>query len=144
MLPLSGEKRRCRRDRRTAADVGIEANILCNSPCITAARRRTAGHGLAWLLLKFQANRYGEQLRARLNEELARAGAPWAVYGAFSGFHTFLNPKRRPLDPTRFDPLAVDYRELSGNPKPLAQKIRLALLVNGVVAPDLAYRARLI
>jgi glutamate-1-semialdehyde 2,1-aminomutase len=79
-----------------------------------------------------QANRYGEQLRARLNEELARAGAPWAVYGTFSGFHTFLNPNRRPLDPTRFDPLAIDYRELSGNPKPLAQKIRLALLVNGV------------
>jgi glutamate-1-semialdehyde 2,1-aminomutase len=79
-----------------------------------------------------RANAYGERLRARLNEELARAGAPWAVYGAFSGFHMFLNAKRRKLDPLRFDPLAVDYRELIANPKPLAQKLRLALLVNGI------------
>jgi glutamate-1-semialdehyde 2,1-aminomutase len=79
-----------------------------------------------------RANRYGEELRARLNEEIARAGAPWAVYGSFSGFHTFLNPQRRPLDAARFDPLAIGYRELTGNPKPLAQKFRLALLVNGI------------
>jgi glutamate-1-semialdehyde 2,1-aminomutase len=79
-----------------------------------------------------RANAYGARLRAALNEELARAGAPWAVYGEYSGFHMFLNAKRRRLDPTRFDPRAVDYRELTANPKPLAQKFRLALLINGI------------
>lgn len=79
-----------------------------------------------------RANAYGEKLRAALNEELARAGAPWAVYGGFSGFHLFLNAKGRRIDPRRFDPLAVDYRELTANPKALAQRFRLALLVNGI------------
>jgi glutamate-1-semialdehyde 2,1-aminomutase len=79
-----------------------------------------------------RANAYGEELRARLNEELARERVPWAVYGTFSGFHVFLNPKGRPLDPLRFDALAVERQELLGNPKPLVEKLRLALLVNSV------------
>ncbi len=79
-----------------------------------------------------RANDYGQKMRAALNEELARVGASWAVYGDYSGFHMFLNAKGRRIDPTRFDPLKVDYRELTANPKPLAQKFRLALLVNGI------------
>jgi glutamate-1-semialdehyde 2,1-aminomutase len=57
---------------------------------------------------------------------------PWAAYGTFSGFHTFLNPAGRPIEPTRFDPLQLGYQELTANPKELARKMRLALLVNGV------------
>jgi glutamate-1-semialdehyde 2,1-aminomutase len=78
------------------------------------------------------ANTYAEELRTRLNDVLARAKVPWAVYGTFSGFHVFLNPKSRPLDASRFDPTALDHLELTANPKPLAEKVRLALLVNGV------------
>ena len=57
---------------------------------------------------------------------------PWAVYGTFSGFHVYLNAKQRPLDPERFDPLELDYRDLTTNSKALARKVRLAMLVNGV------------
>jgi glutamate-1-semialdehyde 2,1-aminomutase len=57
---------------------------------------------------------------------------PWAAHGTFSGFHVFLNPKGRPIDPLKFDPFAIDYREMVAVPGPLAQKFRLALLVNGV------------
>ncbi|MCK6453354.1 MAG: aminotransferase class III-fold pyridoxal phosphate-dependent enzyme [Alphaproteobacteria bacterium] len=79
-----------------------------------------------------RANAFAAELRARLNEELKRAGAPWAVYGTFSGFHTFMNPQRRAIDPLSFDPFTIEFRELSTIPKALAQKLRLALLVNGV------------
>ncbi|MCC7048593.1 MAG: aminotransferase class III-fold pyridoxal phosphate-dependent enzyme [Alphaproteobacteria bacterium] len=79
-----------------------------------------------------RANAYAAELRQRVNQELASAGTPWAMYGTFSGFHMFLNAKRRPIDPLRFDPLALDDRELTANPKALAQKFRLALLANGI------------
>jgi glutamate-1-semialdehyde 2,1-aminomutase len=79
-----------------------------------------------------RANAYAEELRARLNETFARERLPWAAYGTFSGFHVFLNPKGRPLDPQKFDAFAVDRQELLGNPKKLVEKFRLALLVNGV------------
>ena len=79
-----------------------------------------------------KANTYAATLRARLNIELAQAGVPWAVYGTFSGFHVYLNSKQRPLDPERFDPLELDYRDLGANSKALARKVRLAMLVNGV------------
>jgi glutamate-1-semialdehyde 2,1-aminomutase len=79
-----------------------------------------------------RANAYAAELRAALNETLARERLPWAAYGTFSGFHLFLNPKGRPLDPLKFDPFAVERQELLGNPKPLVEKFRLALLVNGI------------
>jgi glutamate-1-semialdehyde 2,1-aminomutase len=79
-----------------------------------------------------KANTFAAMLRTRFNAELARAGVSWAVYGTFSGFHVYLNTKQRPLDPERFDPLELDYRDLSTHSKPLARKVRLAMLVNGV------------
>jgi glutamate-1-semialdehyde 2,1-aminomutase len=78
------------------------------------------------------ANDIADKLRGRLNEVLAEAGVPWAVYGTFSGFILFLNPQRRQIDPLRFDPMALDYRELLANPPALMQLVRLALLANGV------------
>jgi glutamate-1-semialdehyde 2,1-aminomutase len=79
-----------------------------------------------------RANAFAATLRGRFNAELARAGVPWAAYGTFSGFHVYLNSKQRPLDPEHFDPLELDYRDLSTHTKPLARKVRLAMLVNGV------------
>ena len=79
-----------------------------------------------------RANRYAAELRAGFNEILAAERVPWAAHGTFSGFHIFLNPKNRDIDPSRFDPFAIDYREMVAVPAPLAQKIRLALLVQGV------------
>jgi glutamate-1-semialdehyde 2,1-aminomutase len=79
-----------------------------------------------------RANAIGESLRTRLNEVLAEAEVTWAVHGTFSGFHLFLNPQRRPVDPLHFDATSIDFRELLSNPPGLAQLVRLALLVHGV------------
>jgi glutamate-1-semialdehyde 2,1-aminomutase len=78
------------------------------------------------------ANATGEKLRAQLNEVLATEGVPWAVYGTFSSIKIFLNPKQRPIQPTKFDPLSVGYEEILEQPDALARAFRLALLVNGV------------
>lgn len=79
-----------------------------------------------------KANRYAADLRRRLNEVFVEEGLPWSAYGTYSGFHIFLNPKKRAIDPLAFDPLSVPHQELLGNPKPLVAKLRLALLANGV------------
>jgi glutamate-1-semialdehyde 2,1-aminomutase len=79
-----------------------------------------------------RANLYAAELRTGLNEILAAERVPWAAHGTFSGFHIFLNPRNRALDPNKFDPFAIDYREMAAVPAPLAQKVRLALLVQGV------------
>ena len=79
-----------------------------------------------------RANDFGERLRASLNEVLVDEGVPWAAYGTFSGFHVFLNPEGRSIRPDRFDPFSIDYRELKANPPGLADRLRLAMLSNGV------------
>ena len=79
-----------------------------------------------------RANNFGERLRGALNEVLIDEGVPWAAYGTFSGFHVFLNPEGRSIRPDRFDPFSIDYRELKANPPGLADRLRLAMLSNGV------------
>lgn len=79
-----------------------------------------------------RARAHGEQLHGRLNHELAARGVAWALYGTYSGFHLFMNPEGRALDPTRFDPGAVPYEELKAKPARLVHKLRLAMLVHGV------------
>jgi len=72
------------------------------------------------------------RLRDSLNAMLAKEGAPWAVYGTFSGFHLYLNPTGRKIDPEKFDPFDVGQDELKPSSPAQANKIRLALLANGV------------
>lgn len=79
-----------------------------------------------------KANKFAGDLRRALNEVIAAEGASFAFYGTFSGFQLFLNPKRRKLDPLNFDALSIPYTELKDGDKALAQKLRLAMLVNGV------------
>ncbi len=79
-----------------------------------------------------RANDFSERLRAALNEVLIDEAVPWAAYGTFSGFHVFLNSEGRSIRPDRFDPFSVDYRELKANPPGLADRLRLAMLSNGV------------
>ena len=79
-----------------------------------------------------RANDFGERLRAALNEVLVDEDVPWAAYGTFSGFHVFLNPEGRDIRPDRFDPFSIDYRELKANPPGLSDRLRLAMLSNGV------------
>jgi len=77
-----------------------------------------------------KASRTAADLRAALNEVLAEEALPWAVYGTYSGFHLFMNPKGREI--ARFDAHACDFDELKGQPKTIARKLRLGLLVHGV------------
>ena len=79
-----------------------------------------------------KANATAAALRATLNDVLAEERVPWAVHGTFSGFHFFLNPQQRPIDPHKFDPTALGYKELLSNPPALSKLLRLALLANGV------------
>lgn len=79
-----------------------------------------------------RASAFGAELRAGLNAVLEEENVPWAVYGTFSSFHLFMNPRGRAIRPTAFDPLDYDYTELKERPPALVNKIRLALLVNGV------------
>ena len=79
-----------------------------------------------------RANDFGEKLRAVLNEVLSEEDVPWAAYGTFSGFHVFLNPEGRAIRPDRFDPHSIGFKELKANPPGLADRLRLAMLANGV------------
>jgi glutamate-1-semialdehyde 2,1-aminomutase len=78
------------------------------------------------------ADALAAKLRAALNAVLAREGVQWAVYGTSSGFHFFLNPQQRDIDPEHFDPFACTMDELKTPPAQLMSRLRLALLVNGV------------
>ena len=78
------------------------------------------------------ANAFGESIRAALNQLFADTGTPWAAYGTFSGFHIFTNPKGQAIDPLAFDPHAFTWEELKANPANVVEKLRLAMLLNGV------------
>jgi glutamate-1-semialdehyde 2,1-aminomutase len=77
-----------------------------------------------------RASRTAALLRTALNEVLAEEGVSWSVYGTYSGFHTFLNP--RGDRPREFDPAALTLDDLQAQSKALVNRLRLALLVHGV------------
>jgi glutamate-1-semialdehyde 2,1-aminomutase len=79
-----------------------------------------------------RASRTAVALRAVLNEVLEEEGVSWAVYGSYSGFHTFLNPRGDRIRASRFDPATLTLDALKAQSKALVNKLRLALLVNGV------------
>ncbi len=79
-----------------------------------------------------RASRTAASLRAALNEVLEEEGVSWAVYGTYSGFHTFLNPRGEKIRPSTFDPTTLTLNDLRSQSKALVNKLRLALLVNGV------------
>lgn len=78
------------------------------------------------------ANAYTAELRDRLNHLFAETGTPWACYGTFSGFQIFLNTQKRAIDPVNFDPFAVPFMELKAAPGPLVDRLRMAMMLNGV------------
>ena len=78
------------------------------------------------------ANDYAARMRAALTDVIVEAGVPMAVYGEFSGFHIFTNPKGRAISPRAFDPFECEPDELKGTRPDLAQKLRLAMLCEGV------------
>ena len=79
-----------------------------------------------------RATRTAGALRELLRSVIADNGVPWGVYGDFSVIHIFTNPNGRKIDPYTFDPLDCQFDELALKPKELTNKLRLALLINGV------------
>ena len=79
-----------------------------------------------------RANASASSLRAALNEVLEAEGVPWAVYGTFSGFHIFTNPRKLPIRPSAFDPFTLPFDALKAQAPDLVQKLRLAMLLHGV------------
>ena len=79
-----------------------------------------------------RANDYAERLRGRLNQILVEEQVQWAAYGTFSGFHVFTNPMKRAIDPEKFDAASVDWKEIKSNPPGVSDRLRLAMLINGV------------
>lgn len=79
-----------------------------------------------------RANASAEALRSGMSAALAKAGLPWAVYGTFSGFHVFTNPRRLDIDPEGFDPLDHSWEVLKESNKDATIKLRLAMAIQGV------------
>ena len=74
-----------------------------------------------------------ETLRPELNRVLAEENVPWSVYGEFSVFHIFTNPKQLPISPAEFDATACDYTTFAPDPREmLLAKLRLGMLIHGV------------
>ncbi|WP_027285792.1 aspartate aminotransferase family protein [Rubritepida flocculans] len=80
-----------------------------------------------------RANKAGEAMRAALNAVLAEERMPWAVYGEFSFFFLYTNPRNLPVDPLAFDAFALPPEAFAPDPrKSLQQKLHLGMIVNGV------------
>lgn len=79
-----------------------------------------------------QANATCGALRDGLNGVLSDEGVRWAVYGTTSGFHLFLNPNNRDISAKTFDPFDASFDELKSSPTKVVNRMRLAMLVNGV------------
>src|SRR6266699_1291843 len=81
-----------------------------------------------------RANRFGEDLRQRLNEVFEEERVPWAAYGTFSSFELFTNPEGMPITPTRFDPLQFSAAALKGGERNagVVHKLRLGMMIHGV------------
>ena len=103
-----------------------------NANPVTAAAGTAALGVIAETDANARADATAAELRAAMNAELARAGMKWAFYGSSSGFHLFVNPRGREIDPERFDPFRVDREEIKDQPKRLTTRLRLALLLGGV------------
>jgi glutamate-1-semialdehyde 2,1-aminomutase len=71
-------------------------------------------------------------LRDKLNTVLANERVLWAVYGTYSGFHLFVNPSGLDIHPLSFEPEKIPLEDMKNQPKTLINKLRLAMLINGV------------
>ncbi len=73
-----------------------------------------------------------ERLRTGLNKIFSEASIPWAAYGQSSGFHIFMNPAGRSIDPLRFDAKETPAGELAERNGRLINNLRVALLGEGI------------
>jgi glutamate-1-semialdehyde 2,1-aminomutase len=80
-----------------------------------------------------RANDYAARLREALGRVLRDERVDWSVYGAFSGFHIFMNPENLPITAADIEAGKYDYRTLKAKvPASLAAKLRLGMMIHGV------------
>jgi len=80
-----------------------------------------------------QAERTAVEIREGIRSILIEEGIPWGVYGEASSFLIFQNPACLKIDPAKFDPLELGFKNLKGARNPdLAHRLRIAMLANGV------------
>lgn len=80
-----------------------------------------------------RANRFGVQLRERLNEVVVEEGVPWAVYGTYSGFQVYADANDPVRSPAEFDAEAHIPQMLDKTrSRSIAPKIRIGMAANGV------------
>jgi glutamate-1-semialdehyde 2,1-aminomutase len=104
-----------------------------NANPISAAAGTAALTVIAQTNASDDASATAAELRKKLNDVLAEARVPWAVYGTFSGFHLFVNPSGiAGIEPHSFDPTKIPLEDMKNQPKELINKLRLAMLINGV------------
>jgi glutamate-1-semialdehyde 2,1-aminomutase len=72
------------------------------------------------------------RLRRGMNEVLEEENVPWAIYGEHSFFHIFTNTQERAIRATAFDAATITIDALKGKNERMLDKLRLAMLVNGV------------
>ena len=84
---------------RVAHQGTYNANPLCAAAGVATLEKVASTDACA------RASGAAANLRAGMNEVLAREGVPWAVYGDYSLFHVFTNPSSLDIDAKRFDPL---------------------------------------
>lgn len=80
-----------------------------------------------------RASQYATRLRDALGEVIREVGLPWVVYGSYSGFHIYTNPRQAAVDRATIELGACDYATLKAPPRAgLLHKLRLGMLVEGV------------
>jgi glutamate-1-semialdehyde 2,1-aminomutase len=80
-----------------------------------------------------RANHFADELRREMNRILAEEGVDWVVYGTYSSFHIFTNPKHLSVTPDDLVAGKLDYHGLKGGiRRDLVMKLRLAMMLFGV------------
>jgi glutamate-1-semialdehyde 2,1-aminomutase len=79
-----------------------------------------------------RASAYAARLRAALNAVLHDERRDWVVYGSFSGFHIFTNPRHLPITAEEIDSGQHDYRTLKAVDRQVINNLRLGMLIHGV------------
>ena len=80
-----------------------------------------------------RANRFANELRRELNRILAEEGVDWVVYGTYSSFHIFTNPKHLSVTADDLVAAKLDYHAIKGGiRRDLVMKLRLAMMLFGV------------
>lgn len=79
-----------------------------------------------------RASSFAQRLREEMNRVLIDSGINWCVYGSFSGFHIFTNPDAMQISSSEIEAARFDHRVLKSPDERRINKLRLAMLVNGV------------